>query len=101
MGVGIEKLPDLRSGINFFGSAFYYPTASGDYTVTSPGSSNLGKTYRQQYGIVKYDIGLALVMTHFPIYLYGGFNGDRYTAKQDAPIGQTHDGPYVGLGVKI
>lgn len=101
LGVGIEKLPDLRSGINFFGSAFYYPTASGDYTVTSPGSSNLGKTYRQQYGIVKYDIGLALVMTHFPIYLYGGFNGDRYTAKQDAPIGQTHDGPYVGLGVKI
>ncbi|MDQ2858213.1 MAG: copper amine oxidase N-terminal domain-containing protein [Candidatus Eremiobacteraeota bacterium] len=101
LGVGIEKLPDLRSGINFFGSAFYYPTASGDYTVTSPGSSNLGKTYRQQYGIIKYDIGLALVMTHFPVYLYGGFNGDRYTAKQHAPIGQTHDGPYIGLGVKL
>lgn len=101
LGVGIEKLPDLRSGVNFFGSAFYYPTASGNYTVTNPTSSNLGKTYRQQYQIVKYDVGLALASTHFPLYLYGGFSGDRYAAKQNAPIGQTHDGPYIGLGVKL
>jgi len=101
LGVGVEKLPDMRSGINFFGSAFYYPTASGNYTVTGPTSPNFGKTYRQQYQILKTDIGLALVATNFPVYLYGGFSGDRYTAKQNAPIDQTHGGPYVGLGVKI
>jgi len=101
VGVGIEKLPDLRAGLNFFGSAFYYPNASGDYTVTSAGSPNLGKSYEQQYRVAKYDIGVALVAKHFPAYLYGGFAGDRFTAKQSAPIGQSHDGPYIGLGVKL
>ena len=101
VGLGIEKLPDLRPGVNLSGSAFYYPAASGTYTITDPASVNAGKSYRQQYGIVKYDVGLALVFAHSPIYLHGGFAGDRYTAKQSAPIGQTHDGPYIGLGVKL
>jgi hypothetical protein len=101
VGVGIEKLPDLTKGISFFGSAFYYPTASGTYTISNPLSINNGKSFRQQFAITKYDIGLALVLDHFPVYLYGGFAADQYAAKQNAPIGQTHNGPYIGLGVKI
>jgi hypothetical protein len=101
LGGGLEKLPDLQSGLSWFGSAFYYPTASGNYTVTDPASVNVGTTYRQQYQIFKYDIGLALVVEHSPLYLYGGFSGDRYIAKQNAPISQTHSGPYLGLGVKF
>jgi len=100
-GVGIEKLPDLRPGVNFYGSAFYYPTASGNYTVNDPSSINAGKTYQQQYQILKYDVGLMLVFKHSPLYLHGGISGDRYGAKRNAPIGQTHDGPYLGLGVKL
>jgi hypothetical protein len=101
LGGGIEKLPDLKKGINFFGSAFYYPAASGNYTITNPASINAGKTYRQQYQILKYDLGLALATERSPLYLYGGISGERYTAKQNAPIGQTHDGPYLGLGLKL
>ena len=101
LGFGIEKLPDLKPGLNLSGSAFYYPAASGTYTITNPASINAGKSYRQQYGILKYDVGLALVFAHSPVYLHGGFSGDRYTAKQNAPIGQTHDGPYIGLGMKL
>ncbi len=101
VGVGIEKLPDLRRGINFYGSAFYYPTASGNYTVADAASPNFGKTYRQEYQITKYDVGLSLIFAHSPVYLYGGFSGDQYTAKQNAPIGQTHNGPYAGLGVRF
>jgi hypothetical protein len=101
LGVGVEKLPDLRPGISYYGSAFYYPTVSGNYTVTSPLSSNAGKTYQMQYSIWKLDIGLALALRHFPLYLYGGFGGDQFTAKKNAPIGQTHDGPYLGLGIKL
>lgn len=101
VGVGVEKLTDFRPGINVYGSAFYYPNASGTYTVSEATSSNVGKSYRQQYQIFKLDVGLALVSAHFPVYLYGGFAGDEYTAKQNAPIGQTHNGPYVGLGVKF
>jgi len=100
-GFGFEKLPDFHPGFNLFGSAFYYPSATGDYTVTNPASSNAGKTYRQQYGILKYDAGLALVFHQYPVYLYGGFSGDRYNARQNAPIDQTHGGPYLGLGVKF
>ncbi len=101
VGVGIEKLPDLTKGISFFGSAFYYPSAIGTYTIANAASPNNGKSYRQQFAITKYDIGLALVFDRFPVYLYGGFSSDQYAAKQNAPIGQTHSGPYLGLGVKI
>jgi len=96
VGAGLEKLPDLWPGISYYGSAFYYPSASGNYTVP-----NVGTTFKQQYQIIKYDVGLAYVSGHFPVYLYGGYSGDRYTAKQNAPINQTHSGPYVGLGVKF
>lgn len=101
LGAGIEKLPDLRPGISYYGSAFYYPTASGTYTLSDPLSPNIGKTYQQQYSIWKLDIGLALVLRHSPLYLYGGFGADEYAAKKNVPDGQTHDGPYAGLGVKI
>jgi len=101
VGFGVEKLPDLRTGLNVYGSAFYYPLAGGNYTVPFAASPNVGKTYRQQYAIVKYDIGLALVFRGSPVYLAGGFSGDHYAAKQNAPIGQIHDGPYLGLGVKL
>lgn len=101
VGAGVEKLPDLVSGFSFFGSAFYYPSASGNYAVSNPASVNFGKSYRQQYQIAKYDIGVSFVPGHSNVYLYGGVSGDRYTAKQNAPISQTHGGPYIGLGVKL
>jgi hypothetical protein len=100
-GAGLEKLPDLRPGLSLYGSAFYYPNASGTYTVSNPASGNFGTSYQQQYQIIKYDIGVALVFAHSPAYLFGGFGGDHYTATKNAPIGQIHDGPYIGLGVKI
>jgi hypothetical protein len=100
-GAGIEKLPDLRPGLSLYGSAFYYPTASGNYTETSIGSPNAGIVYQQQYRILKYDIGVALNVAHLPVYLYGGYAGDNYTASKNAPIGQIHNGPYIGLGVKL
>jgi hypothetical protein len=58
-------------------------------------------SYRQQYAITKYDIGVALVADRFPVYLYGGFSGDQYRARAAAPINQQHNGPYIGLGVKL
>jgi hypothetical protein len=100
-GFGIEKLPNMRSGVNFYGSAFYYPNAGGSYTVPGSSSPNAGNVYQQQYGILKYDVGVAVLLSRFPLYLDGGFSGDQYAAKKNAPIGQTHVGPYIGLGVKI
>jgi hypothetical protein len=101
VGVGLEKLPDLRPGISLYGSIFYYPNATGTYTVSNPASPNNGNSYLQQYQIFKYDIGVALVIAHSPVYVHGGYAADQYTVKQNAPIGQVHAGPYIGLGVKI
>jgi hypothetical protein len=101
LGFGIEKLQQLHSGGNFYGSAFYYPSAAGNYTFGNPTSSNYGAVLQQRYQVVKYDVGLSLVAAHVPVYLYGGFTGDRYVARSNAPIGQRHDGPYIGLGVKL
>ncbi len=101
VGFGLEKLPDLRPGIGLYGSVFYYPSATGNYTVDAVTSPNAGASYSQEYAILRYDVGAALVIRRSPVYLYGGFTGDQYSAKRNVPIGQTHAGPYIGLGVKI
>ncbi len=101
VGAGIEKLADLRPGVRFYGSAFYYPNARGTYHLADPASVNAGSSYEQKYNILKYDVGLTLVINHSPIYVNGGFNGEHYSARSNAPISQTHDGPYLGLGAKI
>jgi hypothetical protein len=101
VGVGIEKLPDLHPGLSPYASAFYYPSASANYTIADPTSSHYGDSYTQRFAITKYDIGGAVVFAHVPVYLYGGYAGDVYTERANAPIGQTHAGPYLGLGVKF
>jgi len=101
VGGGIEKLPDLHPGFSLYGSAFYYPSASGTYTITSPSSLDNGNSYDQRFAVLKYDIGVALVIAHSPVYIHGGYSGDRYYVHENAPIGQVHTGPYIGLGVKI
>jgi hypothetical protein len=100
IGGGLEKLPSFDQNWSWFGSAFYYPSANGTYTETNPASPNFGKSYKQSYDILKYDIGLNLNFGKDPFYLYGGYSGDRYTTKDaNEPINQTHAGPYVGLGI--
>jgi hypothetical protein len=101
VGGGIEKLPDLHPGFSLYGSAFYYPSAGGTYTITAPVSINNGNSYVQRFAVLKYDIGVALVIAHSPVFLHGGYAGDRYNVHQNAPVGQVHTGPYIGLGVKI
>jgi len=102
LGVGVEKLPDFTGSLSLYGSAFYYPSASGDYTVSDGASTNFRTTYRQEYSILTYDFGAAWQFSPgAPVYAYGGFAGDRYGKKQNAPIDQTHSGLYVGLGLKL
>lgn len=101
VGGGVEKLPDLHPGFSLYGSAFYYPSASGTYVIANPASVDNGNSYGQRYGVLKYDIGVALVVAHSPVYIHGGYSGDRYYVHDNAPVGQVHSGPYIGVGVKI
>ena len=100
IGVGLERLPTFNSGLDWFGSAFYYPNANGTYTQANPASTDFGQSFKQSYNIIKYDVGLDLNFGQSPFYLYGGYSGDRYQTKdQFEPINQTHSGPYVGIGL--
>jgi len=80
---------------------FLLPERERNYTVPFAASPEL-----------RYDVSTAVrdreiryrpraVFHHSPVYVAGGFSGDHYAAKQNAPIGQIHDGPYIGLGVKL
>ena len=101
VGFGAEKLPDFTSSLSYYGSMYYYPSTTGNYTIPQVASPNFGVTYKQQYSILKYDVGLALSEKRFPVYLYGGWSGNTYYARANAPIGQSHNGPYIGLGVRF
>jgi hypothetical protein len=104
-GLGAQKLPDFNNGasgtLTWHGSAWYYPNANGTYTIQDALSPNFGKTFRQEFSIVIYDAGLDWNLGASPFYLYGGYSGDRYQAEQNAPVGQSHSGPYVGFGVHL
>jgi hypothetical protein len=100
VGAGLEKFPDLGAGqLGVFGSFFYYPNERGQYVVQTGPNTGLSKTV--EYQIYKYDIGLDYVFGDSPFYVYGGYSGDRYQARQASPSNETHSGPYLGLGVKF
>ncbi|MBC5823307.1 MAG: hypothetical protein GIW99_11140 [Candidatus Eremiobacteraeota bacterium] len=98
-GVGLEKLPDFNGPLGVHFSAFYYPNVSGTYTVSDSSSANFGNSYVQAYKLIKYDLGFDVPITQTPVYVNGGFSGDRFYAKANAARDQTHSGPYVGLGL--
>ena len=101
IGIGLEKLPILTPGIRLSSSVFYYPNARGVYTVTDQASTNFKTNYAIKYNVVKFDVGLALVLKNSPLYIHGGYAGDHYIKRTNATLSQTHDGPYIGLGVKL
>jgi hypothetical protein len=96
-GFGLEKLPNPSAGFGFFGSVLYYPTMQGTYFETA--GPNNGLSYKQIFQIVTYNIGVDYGASK--VYLIAGFNGDYYNVKQNAPIGQSHAGPYLGLGFRF
>ncbi len=121
-GIGLEALPNLdpKGGFTWFGSYFYYPNMVGTYQVNDPMSSNFGNKYRERYGISKYDIGVSYIIGNSPIYVYGGFSGNRMQGQATDIVscsglnpastcpgmnGQTyprsHSGPYLGLGLRF
>jgi hypothetical protein len=102
VGVGLEKLPDFHGPLSVYGSLFYYPAVNGTSSVTNPSSPNAGgASFQQSYAITKFDVGAMVKPAHVPVYIYGGFSGDLYHAKEAAPVNQSHSGAYAGLGVKL
>ncbi|MFZ0030251.1 MAG: copper amine oxidase N-terminal domain-containing protein [Candidatus Cybelea sp.] len=101
-GFGGEKLPDLNQALSFFGSIWYYPNVHGSYTTTPPSSSTIPSvSYNLAYNILKYQIGVTYAIGNSPVFIEGGWMGDSWTNKENAPINRSYNGPFAGLGVRF
>ncbi len=92
-GFGAEMLPNTNAMFSIYGSYWYYPQSRGKYTDIFGNQFNVG--YTEQ----KYQIGVAISVPKFPVFLDLGFLGERGNAKSDSVIGYTHNGFYTGLGI--
>jgi hypothetical protein len=94
-GFGAEKLPDLNEVISWYGSYYYYPNIRGTYT-------GFGQNLPLQYSLQKYQIGFAYTFSkNFPVWIEGGFMGNRGNAKANSPIGFTHNAFTGGIGFNL
>ena len=103
VGFGLEKLADYHAPFSIFGSFLYYPSVSGNYTnidpAPYPGTPYVGSTFNLAYKVYKYQVGADLALGKSPLFLEGGFLGDRGNGNSNAPGGFTHNAFDVGLGL--
>ncbi|MBV8639314.1 MAG: hypothetical protein JO322_14640 [Candidatus Eremiobacteraeota bacterium] len=94
-GFGAQKLPDLDKAISWYGEYYYYPNIRGTYT-------GFGQSLPMQYSLQMYNIGFVYSFSKgFPVFIEGGFNGNRGNAKANSPIGFTHNDFTAGLGFNL
>jgi hypothetical protein len=101
-GFGAEKLPDLDQPFSVYGSVWYYPSISGDFTFPAGAPPALvGTTDKFQQRFLKYAIGGTFNLGSTGLFLDAGFLGDTIRGKNLSPSDATHAGGYVGLGIKF
>jgi hypothetical protein len=98
VGFGLEKLPDLDQPFSLYGSAYYYSNVKG----TCPVSTCPDGPFVLSYNVLKYQFGLNVTFgQNTPLFLDLGFLGDHGANKSNAPSPYSHNGPYIGLGLKF
>jgi hypothetical protein len=104
VGFGADKLPDLGQPISVYGSVWYYPSISGDFTFPATAPPPLtGTTDKFQQSFLKYQIGgtFSFSSSGAGLFLDAGFLGDTIRGKNLSPSDASHAGGYVGLGIKF
>ena len=100
-GGGVEKIPDFDDPISVFGSAWYYPVVSGNYTY--PTSVFLGPLSGSQaklsYSVLTYQAGATIDLGNSPLYIDLGYGGEQFHAKTNAPSNTSYNSPFAGLGL--
>jgi len=101
-GFGAEKLPDLENTLSVYGSVWYYPSISGNFTYPAGAPPVLvGTTDKFQQRFLKYQIGGTLNLGNSGLFLDAGFLGDTIRGKNLSPSDASHAGGYIGLGIKF
>jgi Copper amine oxidase N-terminal domain len=99
VGGGIEKLPDWGHAFTYYGSVYYYPNVRGTYATTAT-SAVPSESFGIGYNVLKYQVGIAWAVIP-AVYIDAGWAGENYANKNNAPISQSFNGPYAGLGFLI
>ena len=108
-GFGVEKLPDLDQTFSVYGSVYYYPSVTGNYTYPTDAFTTAGglagTTGKLTDRFLKYQIGATITLTgaksEFGVFLDGGYLGDSARGKTLSPSDESHNGAYLGLGLKF
>ncbi len=93
IGAGLEKLPNFDQPIDVYGSVYYYPQITGNYTDI------FGNGQKLQYRLLHYQAGLAIKVPSTPLFLDFGYLGDHGIEKQNAPNPFSENSFYGGLGL--
>jgi hypothetical protein len=94
-GSALEVLPDLDTRFSVYGTYAYYGNVSG---TTAP-SFTSGNAIKFAYIVTRYDAGVTYSFLNVPLFIEGGYRGDAWHARFNAPSSVTQGGPYVGLGL--
>ncbi len=105
VGFGIEKLPDLDQAFSVYGSVYYYPSVSGNYTFNAVAPPVFaGTTQSLSYRDLLYQGGITYTVGKFDgfgVFLDGNYTADNLRAKNLAPSSETHGAAAVGIGLKF
>ncbi len=109
VGFGVEKLPDLDQTFSVYGSVYYYPSVTANFTYPTDAFTTAGglagTTGKFTDRFLKYQIGVAILLTGahdpFGLFLDGGYLGDSIRGKSLSPSDASHGGAYLGLGLKF
>ncbi len=102
VGFGLEKLPDLDQPFSVYGSVYYYPSVSGNYTFAA--GPYAGTTQSLSYRDLKYQAGITYTIGAFSgvgVFLDANYLGDSIKVKSLGPSDESHGAAAVGLGFKF
>jgi hypothetical protein len=99
VGFGVEKLPDVDRPFSIYGSAWYYPSISGNFTF--PAGAPIAGTQKFQDRFFKYQVGGTVSLGNTGLFLDLGYMGDTVRSKNLSPADSTISAGYAGLGLKF
>lgn len=97
LGIGLEHSPGARTGVRPFGSAFYYPSASGSYTTEAFPSRTAAPAFR----ILRLDYGVVVQRARTGLYVVAGYANEFRRGNGLPPENRLiRSDPYVAIGLR-
>ena len=109
LGFGLEKVARGEAPMELTASLFYFPSATGSYAcpVTGPPGFSCFTTpvsAQTDFQIVRYSLGAHYQLGDKPFFVNVGIAGDNGRPNGGnafQPIYMSHNGAYLGLGIKM